>query len=161
MRDYTLKEMAERLDKIDGYDGLAIGVIYNQLRNLQAKNAIVPITNERRGPAIKARSLVLFDDLGLAKARIHSKLTTLGIEARLLRQIDEVIDNAKLQKAIDSPNKKFNLNLYFVCNKGALGAMDYIGGIDTSEKDLGLPDHCEVQIAMSLPLHSLLRGLFE
>jgi hypothetical protein len=161
MQTYTLKEMAAGIDEADGYQGLAKASFHNQLRNLQAKGVIKPLSIEKRGPAMLARDLVMFDQVGFAKARLFIKLVQLGIESNILLNIIQLIDDSALQSIIDNPKSKAFLNLALACDTST-GDTNVFGGIAATinEIDKAQIGDRVIQLSLSLPIHTLLKGLF-
>ena len=93
---FTQKDIAERLDKVDGHQGLAVGVLYNQLRNMLAKGLLPHLQSDRSGPSLKSRFAVEYDRVGLARARILTKLTTIGFDTALLKSVQDKIPDDEL-----------------------------------------------------------------
>lgn len=162
MNTYTLKDMAARIDHVEGYQGSAKASFHNQLRNLHAKGVIKPMTVEKRGPATLVKDLVLFDQVGFAKARIFLKLVQLGIEANILHNIGLLIDDELLAKALAEPNKKTFLNLALACDLNN-GDTNIFGQISAKENDLGEAHFGNriPQLVLSMPIHTLIKGLFQ
>jgi hypothetical protein len=161
MQTYTLKEMAAGIDLADGYQGVAKASFHNQLRNLHAKGVIKPLSIEKRGPAMLARDLVMFDQVGFAKARIFIKLVQLGIESNILHNIAFLIDDAALSNVIDNPRGKAFLNLALACETSN-GDTSVFGGIAATPTEIDKAQIGDrvIQLTVSLPLHTLFKGLF-
>jgi hypothetical protein len=161
MQTYTLKEMAAGIDTADGYQGVAKASFHNQLRNLHAKGVIKPLSVEKRGPAMLARDLVMFDQVGFAKARIFIKLVQLGIESNILHNIAQLIDDVALASTIDNPKGKAFLNLALACDTSN-GDTNVFGGIAAAPTEIDKAQIGDrvIQLTVSLPLHTLFKGLF-
>ena len=162
MQNYTLKEMAARIDHVDGYQGSAKAPFFNQLRNLQFKGVIKPLTVEKRNPSMLAKDSVLFNQVGFAKARIFIKLVQLGIESNILNTIALLIDDEALASVLAEPNRKAFLNLALACDTSN-GDTNIFGQIASKENDFGGVHIGKrvIQLTIGLPLHTLFKGLFD
>lgn len=166
---FTQKEIAERLDKVDGHRGLAVGVLYNQLRNMLAKGLLPHLESNRSGPSLKSRFAVEYDRVGLARARILTKLTTIGFDTALLKSVQDILPDDELDfvlSGLNNPKSHWHLYIFLVCDK-ASGEMNLDGGIGPNLKTVEenflprLTERHEIQATITLPLHTLFKGLFD
>jgi hypothetical protein len=153
---YTHKEIAEKMNRVDGLGPEHDGVIFNQIRNLEAKRAFRPLSVEKRGPRISSRSAILYDNEGLARVRMMTKLADIGLAARELGMINDSLQSEAVEGAIKSGGY-----LHVVYARDANGYMDWATEI-SSKREYGgeVPKGTVIHGTLRLNLTELFKGLF-
>jgi hypothetical protein len=154
---HTIKEIADKINAADKCDAQFAPILFNKIRNLDTQIRFKTLDLEKRGPALSARARVMYDDIGMARIRIATKLADVGIPARVLRDVNGILTDESVSQAIKGESNYF----HFILWRDPNGFMGHHCEISNSENYQGTFNEGEVIHAeLRLPLKTLFDGLF-